>query len=214
VFQAIRWWKGSYSSIDVGCGSLPIFLLYEACSFVPLLGLNMSIKSLLAILPPPASPNDAGVGKQWPLVDGVPFPSDYLDFINVYGSGKIADFLVVFNPFSCNKDVNFFGQMKLILADFNDLVASEGDYFDYPLYPLENGLMPVGVTDNGDYLFWVVTSKNDSDLWRIAIIASRSPDVEYFSANLTSVLEGVLTGRIKSSSLPDFLSAIARFESI
>jgi len=175
----------------------------------------MSINNLLAVLPPPTTPNEAGAGKQWPMIDGMFFPSDYVEFINVYGSGRIADFLVVFNPFSQNEDINFFDQFSLVLSDFNELVASDRDYFNYPLYPVENGLIPVGVTDNGDYIFWVVTSRQNSDEWQVAIIASRSPEVEYFQGTLTSVLEGLLMGRLSSSSLPSrFASAGIRFDII
>ncbi|MDH1574180.1 hypothetical protein [Pseudomonas sp. GD03746] len=82
---------------------------------------------------------------------------------------------------------------------------SDSEYFKYPLYPVENGLIPVGVTDNGDCIFWVVTSKQNSDEWHVAIIASRSPEIEYFKDNLTAVLEGLLIGRLSSSSLPSGL---------
>jgi len=175
----------------------------------------MSINNLLAVLPPPTTPNEVGAGKQWPMIDGMFFPSDYVEFINVYGSGRIADFLVVFNPFSQNVDINFFDQLRFVVGDFNDLVVSDSDYCNCPLYPVENGLIPVGVTDNGDYIFWVVTSKQNSDEWQVAIIASRSPEVEYFKDNLTSVLEGLLIGRLRSSSLPSsFASAGIRFDII
>ncbi|KAF1309261.1 SMI1/KNR4 family protein [Pseudomonas sp. SG-MS2] len=175
----------------------------------------MSINNLLVVLTPPATPNEAGAGKQWPMIDGMFFPSDYVEFINVYGSGRIADFLIVFNPFSQNEDINFFDQFRLVLGSFNDLVASDSEYFKYPLYPVENGLIPVGVTDNGDCIFWVVTSKQNSDEWHVAIIASRSPEIEYFKDNLTAVLEGLLIGRLSSSSLPSgFASAGIRFDII
>ena len=39
-------------------------------------------------------------------------PSDYIEFINEYGTGRIADFIVIFNPFSKNEDVNFFEQTQ------------------------------------------------------------------------------------------------------
>ncbi|EOC0042147.1 SMI1/KNR4 family protein, partial [Cronobacter turicensis] len=61
----------------------------------------MMINKLTQLLPPPASPSDSGKGKTWPLIAGsINFPSDYVDFINTYGSGRIAEFIVIFNPFS------------------------------------------------------------------------------------------------------------------
>ncbi|BBE78303.1 glycohydrolase toxin TNT-related protein [Phytobacter diazotrophicus] len=44
---------------------------------------------------------------KWPLIeDNLSFPSDYVDFINTYGSGRIAEFIVIFNPFcTLNKHI-------------------------------------------------------------------------------------------------------------
>ncbi|EOU9551259.1 SMI1/KNR4 family protein [Cronobacter dublinensis] len=162
------------------------------------------INKLTQILPPPASPSDSGKGKTWPLIPGsIKFPSDYVDFINTYGSGRIADFIVIFNPFSKDENVNFFDQYNYISEDLGYLIESDSDYYKYKLYPDDNGLIPVGVTDNGDYIFWVVTSKENSNQWGTAVIPSRSPDVEYFKCNLVSLIEQILDKSLKASSLPD-----------
>jgi len=163
----------------------------------------MAIKELTAMMPPPQAPVDSGVGKKWPEIEqGVSFPLDYIDFINFYGSGRIADFILIFNPFSSDPDINFFEQFKLVLSDLKELVESDSDYYDFSIYPAPGGLVPVGVTDNGDYIFWTVGSREDSDSWGTAIIASRSPDVEYFESDLTTTLTGALSGAVKSSSFP------------
>ena len=153
---------------------------------------------------------------KWPLIeDNLSFPSDYVDFINTYGSGRIAEFIVIFNPFSQNEDVNFFEQYKFILEDLNYLNESDSDYYKYQLYPKDNGLIPVGVTDNGDYIFWVVNSKGNSDLWGTAIIPSRSPEVEYSDNGLTTFLESLLANRVKYKSFPDsFPPDVVKFETI
>ncbi|CNF29107.1 Uncharacterised protein [Yersinia nurmii] len=176
----------------------------------------MMINNLVKILVPPASPLESGSGMKWPLIEEqLSFPSDYIDFINVYGSGRIADFIVIFNPFSKNADVNFFEQYKLILEDLNYLIDSDSDYYKYQLYPKDNGLIPLGVTDNGDYIFWTMKSKSDSELWGTAIIPARSSEVEYFENNLITLLEGLLKNRFKSKSFPDnFPPDVIKFESI
>ncbi|WP_099351182.1 SMI1/KNR4 family protein [Erwinia amylovora] len=164
----------------------------------------MSIESLRNILIPPKSPNETGDGENWPLVDeNVMFPIDYVDFISTYGTGRIADFIALLNPFTENYDLNFFEQKKLIIEDFNYLIKEDPSYYKYNLYPKDDGLLPVGITDNGDYIFWVVTDLKDSNLWKTAIIASRSPDVEYFDESITSLLSGILLEKIKPDSLPD-----------
>lgn len=176
----------------------------------------MLINKLITILATPVASSDSGNGMKWPLIeDGLPFPSDYIEFINEYGSGRIADFIVIFNPFSKNENVNFFKQCKFILEDINYLIESDKDYYNYQLYPKDNGLIPLGVTDNGDYLFWVVNSKDNSELWTVAIIAARSPEVEYFDGGLTDFLEGLLKNKIRCKSFPDdFPPPVIKFESI
>jgi len=176
----------------------------------------MLINKLVTILAVPFVSSDSGKGMKWPMIEnGLPFPSDYIEFINEYGSGRIADFIVIFNPFSKNEDVNFFEQYKFILEDLNYLIKSDKDYYNYQLYPKDNGLIPLGVTDNGDYLFWVVNSKDNSELWTVAIIAARSPEVEYFDGGLTYFLEGLLKNKIKCKSFPDdFPPPVVKFESI
>ncbi|MDE1186003.1 MAG: SMI1/KNR4 family protein [Pantoea sp.] len=164
----------------------------------------MTISHLKNILIPPHSQNENGAGETWPLIDGqITFPTDYIEFIESYGTGRIADFIAILNPFTKNEDINFFEQKKLILEDFNYLINEDSSYYKYNLYPNKGGLLPVGITDNGDYLFWVVFDAEKSDEWGTAIIASRSPDVEYFNEKITSLLLGVLDKKIKPASFPD-----------
>lgn len=163
----------------------------------------MSIESLQTLVPPPEHPHETGNHETWPhMDDDIAFPADYIDFINGYGSGLIANFITLFNPFSTNPALNFFEQKQLIIGDLASLNREDPDYFTYPLYPEENGLVPIGLTDNGDYLFWTASDINNSNTWGTAIIAARSPDVEYFDQNLTTLLFGILAGTLKPQSLP------------
>ncbi|EOT1259471.1 SMI1/KNR4 family protein [Cronobacter sakazakii] len=176
----------------------------------------MMINKLTQLLPPPASPSDSGKGKTWPLIAGsINFPPDYVDFINTYGSGRIADFIVIFNPFSKDENLSFFDQFNYILEDLNYLIESDKEYYKYNFYPEDNGLIPVGVTDNGDYIFWVVASKENSEQWGTAIIPARSPDVEYFECNLVSLIEQILDKSLKARPLPNtFPSQPVSFETL
>ncbi|MEI7352933.1 SMI1/KNR4 family protein, partial [Pectobacterium parmentieri] len=54
-----------------------------------------------------------------------------------------------------------------------------------------------------DYIFWVVSDLNNSDAWGTAIVASRSPDIEYFDKSITSLLSGILSRKIKANSFPN-----------
>lgn len=134
--------------------------------------------------------------------DSISFPSDYIDFIETYGSGHTAEFITIFNVFSKNENINFFSQKKTILETLTSLIEYDENYYNYTLYPNENGLLPIGITDNGDYIFWVTTPKASSDSWDIAVIASRSPDVEHIKGGIVLFLESILSKKIKCSSFP------------
>ncbi len=154
-------------------------------------------------LPIPLYPINRGEGKEWPLIDNrYTFPQDYIELVMQYGSGQIANFITLFNPFSENEYINFFQQKAWILDDFDSLINEDPDYYPFILYPKHNGLLPIGETDNGDTLFWVVLSEN-SEHWTMAIIPSRGSEVEFITENLTGFLEGVLSKRIRCQSFPE-----------
>jgi hypothetical protein len=74
---------------------------------------RLNLKDLIGLAPPPGSPVDTGSPDQWGEVEralGMPLPSDYKQFINVYGDGEFGDFLYVFNPFSGCEQMNLLWQ--------------------------------------------------------------------------------------------------------
>lgn len=80
-----------------------------------------------------------------PLIDGkYVFPQDYIALITQYGSGLIADFITLFNPFSKNEYIEFFQQKEWILEGFNSLINDDPDDYTFVLYPKQNGLLPIG----------------------------------------------------------------------
>ncbi|HDF2341710.1 TPA: SMI1/KNR4 family protein [Morganella morganii] len=167
----------------------------------------MSLKNLNNILPLSNHPYETGLNINWPLIDdNYSFPKDYIEFITQYGMGRIDNFLTLFNPFVDNDDWNFFKQKEWIISDLSELNESDPDHYSFILYPDNNGLLPIGITDNGDYIFWVITSDN-SDLWNIAVVAARDSDVEYHQGNIISFIEGILSKKIRSMCFPrDFPS--------
>lgn len=176
----------------------------------------MMLEKLLKILPPPAILSEAGDAVTWPSIDDkTKFPNDYIEFVRNYGLGRISNFISFFHPFTSNFDLNFFEQKKIILEDFEFLNKEQPDSFNYVIYPQENGLLPIGVTDNGDYIFWVVNDSQKPELWTMAIVASRSPDIEYFDKNLTNFLYELLNGDISPESFPkNYISDHICFETI
>ena len=115
----------------------------------------MSIDALLAIMPPPPTP--LGAIGEWEKVEekiGSELPADYKDFVRLYGSGRINNFIWVFSPFSERINLNLFEQVERQLSALRAVIA-EGEKCPYELFPASGGLLPFGLTDNGDVLHWL-----------------------------------------------------------
>ena len=174
----------------------------------------LSIKQLCIIMPPPTSPENIGDNNLWDSVEkriGIVLPDDYKEFISIYGTGYIGDFIRVFNPFceypslNLEKQINDqLGALRQIKDDFGE---SESPY---PLFPESNGLLPWGITDNGDVLYWL--TRGSSDQWHSVVNESRGPYFEEFQDSMVTFLIKLIQGEIQSDIIPrDFLSTPCLF---
>jgi hypothetical protein len=132
-------------------------------------------------------------------------PTDYKYFINTYGTGRICDFLYVFNPFSANRYVSLVRQMAMQLGALRGIKDEFGlDVVPYPLYFEPGGLLPCGLTDNGDGLYWLTSGENP-DKWTVVVGEARGPDWEEYSTDLTGFLAKLLSGELRSNIFPNSL---------
>lgn len=127
------------------------------------------------------------------------FPDDYKWFISNYGTGLINDFILVFNPFSENKNINFFDQIEYLLESY--LISKEYDQeaFYWSVYPEKGGLLPFGRTLNGDELYWK-TDGNPNE-WKI-VICDKDLCKEY-NSGLVELLYKILIREEKIHCFPE-----------
>lgn len=127
----------------------------------------MSIDYLKAVISPPQNVVDRPSEGDWAGVEarlGTVLPDDYKDFLREYGSGSIGQFLWIFNPFSKNENLNLERQAGLQAAVLREL-SSYGEIIPYKIFPEGGGIMPFGITDNGDVLFGKLTGFPILGLW-------------------------------------------------
>ena len=170
------------------------------------------LDALVRLMPLPAEPLDPGKPDGWQSIElqvGLRLPSDYKAFIAAYGSGSVAEFLGVFNPFSDNPHVRLPEAAAANHEIYREIRTSE--HIPFPIHPEPGGLFSWGQTDNGDVMFWVTDPPDEPDRWAIAISEVRGPGWFRHPGPLVRFLREWLTGDAIVPFLPDDLEpAFAR----
>ncbi|NDZ19001.1 hypothetical protein C7T35_38050 [Variovorax sp. WS11] len=173
----------------------------------------MLIDELFSLLPRPAQPREQGTAAKWGTVTsklGGPLPTDYMQFVDHYGSGTINGFLTVFNPFSSNPHVNLLDQVFVQLSALRELRTNFPNEFELPLFFEPGGLLPWAASDDGDVFCW--STVGESGAWEVVTVP-RSDSPERFKLSMSQFLARGLTGQVKSSALsPYFASGTGSFE--
>ena len=113
------------------------------------------LERLRELLPPPADPVEPGRPGGWPAVErglGTGLPGDFKAFTELYGSGKMDDFLFLFNPFTAGQDGNLLVEKDRVLTAYRQTRARFPDRLPLPAFPEPGKMLPLGRTDNDDEL--------------------------------------------------------------
>jgi hypothetical protein len=157
--------------------------------------------------------SECSSAREWPKIEsaiGITLPNDYKGYINTFGTGCIGGFLWVFNPFSQNENLNLLKQIQKQLDILSVLKNELGKECPYPLFPESGGLLPWGITDNGNVLFWRTIGSADD--WNVVIGEGRGPEYEEFADTVTNFLRKLIVGDIESRIIPhDFLNRSVLF---
>ena len=163
----------------------------------------MTIERLTAAVPPPAAPSQAFRGP-WEPVEariGCELPPDYKDFVRLYGGGLFFDDLVMINVAgAASPGARLESQVPLICSTFT---AFGDDRLAYRLWPASDGLIPFGVTIDGDYIFWLPEGEPAS--WRVVVWGRGLQTFELFDCDMTDFLAGLASGAILPQEFPELL---------
>ena len=161
------------------------------------------LERLRRLLPPPAEALEPGRPDGWPAVEaalGTGLPSDFKAFTELYGSGKVDDFLYLFNPFTQGPDGNLLVERDRVLAGYRQTRARFPDRLAWPPFPEEGGVLPLGRTDNGDELYWV-TQGQPGD-WPVALLEARAALQELYPMPVTAFLAALAANQLTPASSP------------
>jgi len=164
------------------------------------------LERLRRLLPPPADPVEPGRPQGWAEVEaalGTELPRDFKAFTERYGSGKIDDFLYLFNPFTAGQDGNLVAEKDLVLAGYRQTRARFPERLPWPAFPEPGGVLPLGRTDNGDELYWVTDGRPDQ--WPVALVEARAALQEVHPMPVTGFLAALAANQLASRVLPQDL---------
>ena len=164
------------------------------------------LERLRELLPPPAEPVEAGRSDGWAEIEaalGTGLPGDFEAFTERYGSGMVDDFLYLFNPFAAGEDGNLLVEKDRVLAGYRQTRAKYPKRLPLPPFPEEGGVLPLGRTDNGDELYWVIEGQPDG--WPVALVEARAALQEVHPMPVTGFLAALAANQLTSRILPDDL---------
>jgi hypothetical protein len=162
----------------------------------------MTISDLTAAVPPPHEP--AYEPADWDTLErelGTPLPADYKQAVAAYGDGCFGDFIHLYQPTASNPDHDLLRRRQMDLGALRVLQRDFPEDVPYQLTdPAE--LLPVGLSDNGDVIYWHIHDPKNPDGWTIVVNDSREPEWSTFPGGITQFLAQVLTGRTRISVFP------------
>lgn len=162
----------------------------------------MIIDDLIKLLPEPKNPVEIGLGQDWGRITnlfGKPLPGDYMSFIDKFGSGEIGGWLTVFNPFSSNRNISLIEQFFFALSSLSALKEEFPETCPYPLMFEPGGLLPWGISIDGDLFCWLTTGV--SGKWQIVVIGRHSEPEEY-DFPMCKFIEQCIDGVISPMAIP------------
>ncbi|MGW2701011.1 Lsr2 family DNA-binding protein [Streptomyces sp. NPDC001340] len=159
-----------------------------------------SIDQLTRLCLPPADPSLV----DWGAVEatlGFRLPEDYKQLAAAYGPGAFAGFIRVFHPRGLTEWVDLTGPVPAAMQEQLQSDRDRGRPVPYD----PRSLLAMGVTDNGEHLFWIMDPRDAPDAWRIAINEARGPLWFTFNGTLTELLVSVLSGETAVPQFPESL---------
>jgi hypothetical protein len=120
-------------------------------------------------------------------------PPDYVIFINQYGTGCIDNFLWIWNPESKNKYLNLL-----------EVVKETHGYVDVAFNKAggkaKGGLLPFGISDNGDYFCWDTYGEPSS--WPVLVFDPRGGVYDSPNLKFAEFLFALFSGELILNALP------------
>ncbi len=128
----------------------------------------------------------------------------YKEFINTYGTGAVANFLWVLNPFTENKYLHLLNKGKIMADAYITSKQRFPEDFRHKVYPEPGGLLAWGATDNGDELYWL--AEGEPDGWPVIVYPPRASEYLEYAMPVTEFIYRITSREMICEAFPDDFS--------
>ncbi len=154
------------------------------------------LSRLTQLLPTPAV---TGPAPDWDMAEaalGTALPTDYRELVETYGGGFVDGYLLLLEP-GCSNDVY---DLLKVSAEREEANASLWQFEDRPSEMETDGnrLICWATTDNGEYLYWLVTPGDDPGSRPVMVNDASGEEWERYDMTVTRFLTAVLGGEVRS----------------
>jgi hypothetical protein len=155
-----------------------------------------ALEELRRLVPPPAEqppPADWAAAREQL---GFDLPEDYRALIDVYGAGLFDEELSVLAPGHPNRNLDLLWQADRQLSGLRYVRDHAGEELPYEPEPVSGGLLPWGITGNGDVAYWRVVDAGKPAGWTVIVDEVRGGEWHPFEGTVTEFLAGLFSGRV------------------
>lgn len=152
---------------------------------------------------PPAG--TVGRSYDWAMVEmtlSTAIPEDYRTFIATWGPGTLGGFVHLFAPHVLNKTVRLPSGAQTFNESYATLKSGHPDRFPLPISPNTGGLLPFAITDNGDYLGWIVDTAAPAEDWPVAVLAHGEGTPQHFDEGFGPFMASFVAGDFRPKAFP------------
>ncbi|MFF4855409.1 histone-like nucleoid-structuring protein Lsr2 [Streptomyces rubiginosohelvolus] len=165
-----------------------------------------TLTALTNVCPPPASPPSAPDWSQVETELRTRLPEDYKQLMATYGPGEFCDLLSLYYPHAPREAADLTGPMPARLRQQIEEVRHNARQ-SWPLPHPPEQLFAMGVTGNGDHIFWVTQPSDRPDAWDVAVNQALRAPWYTFAGTLTEFLLAVVSGTTRVPLFPGDLLA-------
>lgn len=164
-------------------------------------------QELIALVPPPLHPVGTGTQEKWAKVErklGTPLPSDYKCLVDVYGTGRFADWINLYSPFAAVRSQNMCFVKEDILGLYRESMnIKPADLPPFPAFPEPGGLLPWGGDDNGCEFCWATNGSPEE--WIVINLDAdyTLEDHRTLGVGIAELLAGWFSGQIVGDWYPE-----------